>query len=66
VLIITYLLVVMYCTVKVSTFVGSVQSGTGFGAALMVAWTEAGQALLSGILNFWFISRVLERRNGRA
>jgi len=64
--VITYLLVSMYCTVKVSTFVGSVYAGAGFGAALLAAWTEADQALLAGILNFWFLSRVWERRDGRA
>ena len=30
------------------------------------AWTPADQALLSGILNFWFISRVWERRDARS
>ncbi len=64
--VITYLLVAMCCTVKITTFVGSAQSGVGFGAALVAAWTEADQALLSGILNFWFISRVWERRSAHA
>jgi hypothetical protein len=64
--VVTYLFVLMYAGVKVSTFVGSVQTGVGFGAALLAAWTAADQALLSGILNFWFISRVWERRGGQA
>ncbi len=64
--VITYLLVAMYCTVKIATFVGSAQSGVGFSAALVAAWTDADQALLSGILNFWFISRVWERRSAHA
>lgn len=64
--VITYLLVGMYCSVKVATFVGSVQSGVGFGESMVASWTEADQALLSGILNFWFISRVWERRGGHA
>lgn len=59
--VITYLLVLMYCAVKLTTFVGSVQSGAGFGAALLAAWTEADQALLAGILNYWFLNRTLEK-----
>jgi hypothetical protein len=64
--VITYLLVSLYCAVKVSTFIGAVQTGTGFGAALILAWTQADQALLSGVVNFWFMSRVWERSHARA
>ncbi len=64
--VITYLLVAMYCTVKITAFVGSVQSGTGFNEALVAAWTEADQALLSGVLHFWFIGRIWERRNANS
>ncbi len=63
---VTYLFVVMYVGVKLTTFVGSANAGVGFGTALLATWTEADQALLSGILNFWFISRVWERRGGQA
>lgn len=59
--VITYLLVAMYCSVKVATFVGSVYSGIGFGSALIDSWTAADQALLSGILNYWFLNRTLEK-----
>ncbi|AYA47268.1 hypothetical protein SNK19_23135 [Ralstonia pseudosolanacearum] len=64
--VVTYLFVLMYTGVKLSTFVGSAQAGVGFGPALLAAWSEADQALLAGILNFWFISRVWERRGGQA
>jgi len=64
--VVTYLFVLMYAGVKLSTFVGSVQTGVDFGAALLAAWTAADQALFAGILNFWFISRVWERRGGQA
>jgi hypothetical protein len=59
--VITYLLVAMYCAVKVTTFVGSVQAGSGFGPALLATWVDADQALLSGILNYWFLNRTLEK-----
>lgn len=54
----------MYAGVKLSTFVGSVQSGVGFGPALLAAWSEADQALLAGILNYWFLNRTLEKARG--
>jgi len=56
---VTYLFVLTYIGVKLSTIVGSVQ--VGFGAALLAAWTAADQALLSGILNYWFLNRTLEK-----
>lgn len=59
--VITYLLMSLYCTVKLCTFAGSAHSGASFGAALIAAWTPADQALLSGILNFWFLSRTIEK-----
>lgn len=62
---VTYLFVLMYFCVKISTFVGLVQAGAAFSSALITSWTEADQALLSGVLNFWFISRVWERRDAR-
>ncbi len=58
---VTYLFVLMYVGVKLSTFVGSAQAGVGFSAALLAAWTAADQALLSGILNYWFLNRTLEK-----
>ncbi|PIQ54155.1 MAG: hypothetical protein COW02_05450 [Comamonadaceae bacterium CG12_big_fil_rev_8_21_14_0_65_59_15] len=33
----------------------------GSGVAEMAAWTEADQALWSGVLNFWFVGRVFDR-----
>lgn len=62
--IVTYLFVLIYAGVRVSTFVGSVQTGAGFGSALLAAWTEADQALLAGILNYWFLNRTLEKTRG--
>ncbi|MFN3980159.1 MAG: hypothetical protein ACK4SA_07240 [Caldilinea sp.] len=59
--VVTYLFVLMYVGVKLSTFVGSVQAGIGFGPALLAAWSDADQALLAGILNYWFLNRTLEK-----
>jgi hypothetical protein len=62
--VVTYVLVGLYCTVKVATFIASLQAGLAVSPAVQSAWSDADQALLSGILNFWFISRVWERRSG--
>ena len=58
---VTYLFVLMYVGVKLATFIGSAGMGTSFGSALLATWTEADQALLAGILNYWFLNRTLEK-----
>jgi hypothetical protein len=62
--VITYFLVGLFGIVKIAAFAGSASSGVGFGAALQAAWTDADQALLSGILNYWFLNRTLEKSRG--
>ncbi len=59
---VTYLFVLMYVGVKVSAFIGSAPS-VGFMVALATAWTDADQALLSGILNYWYLGRTLDKMN---
>jgi len=58
---VTYLFVLMYVGVKLATFIGSAGMSASFGSALLATWTEADQALLSGILNYWFLNRTLEK-----
>ena len=64
--IITYLFMALYCTAKATAFFAALNGGAGWVQAVQAAWTPADQALLSGILNFWFISRVRERRDARS
>jgi len=59
--VVTYLLVAMYSAIKTSTFIGAVHTGAQWGAALLAAWSQADQALLAGILNYWFLNRTLEK-----
>jgi len=59
--VITYFLVALFGIVKITAFIGSISNGVGFGSALLAAWTDADQALLSGILNYWFLNRTLEK-----
>jgi hypothetical protein len=59
--IITYWFMALYCAAKTAAFVVALNAGAGWGAAALAAWSEADQALWSGVLNFWFVGRVFER-----
>jgi len=64
--VITYSLMGLYCAVKAASVAMALQTGSGWEATVLRAWSEADQALWAGVLNFWFLSRVWERRDGRA
>jgi hypothetical protein len=59
--IITYWFMALYCAAKAAAFVAALNAGAGWGAAAVAAWSEADQALWSGVLNFWFVGRVFDR-----
>jgi hypothetical protein len=59
--IITYWFMALYCTAKATAIVAALNAGAGWGVAVLAAWSEADQALWSGVLNFWFVGRVFER-----
>lgn len=59
--IITYWLMALYCAAKAVAFVAALNAGAGWGAAVLAAWSDADQALWSGVLNFWFLGRVFDR-----
>lgn len=59
--IITYWFMALYCAAKAAAFVAALNAGAGWGAAVLTAWSEADQALWSGVLNFWFVGRVFDR-----
>ena len=60
--IITYWLMALYCAAKTVAFIAALNAGAGWGAAVLAAWSEADQALWAGVLNFWFLGRVFDRR----
>ena len=64
--VITYLFMALYCTAKTVAFIAALNAGAGWGAAVLVAWTDADQALWAGVLNFWYVGRVWERRDARS
>ncbi|MDH1057324.1 hypothetical protein [Aquipseudomonas alcaligenes] len=59
--VITYWFMALYCATKTATVAAAVTGGTGWGVAILYAWTEADQALWAGVLNFWFLGRVFDR-----
>jgi hypothetical protein len=59
--VITYWFMALYCAAKTAAFVAAVTAGTGWGTAILHAWTEADQALWAGVLNFWFLGRVFDK-----
>ena len=60
--VITYLLMALYCAAKVFAFVGVPYAGAGWQAAVLASWTPADQALWAGILNFWFLGPVFDKK----
>ena len=59
--VITYWFMALYCAAKIAVFVAAVNGGAGWGASVLLAWTEADQALWAGVLNFWFLGRVFDK-----
>ena len=58
----TYWWMGLYTVVKIATI--SVMWGTsdGWAQAFLVIWTEADMGILGGIINFWFLDRVIRKR----
>ena len=64
--VITYLFMALYCTAKGTAFFAALNAGAGWVESVQVAWTGADQALWAGVLNFWYVGRVWERRDARS
>jgi hypothetical protein len=61
--VITYWLMALYCAAKTAAFAAAITAGAGWELAILRAWTEADQALWAGVLNFWYLSRTLDKMN---
>ena len=59
--VVTYGFMALYCAAKTAAFVGATTGGADWSDAVQQAWTEADQALWAGVLNFWFLGRVLDK-----
>ena len=59
---VTYLVVAMWMSVKVSLVIDTVVSGVSLAGSITLAWGPQDNALLAGILNFWFLGRVFDKK----
>lgn len=57
----TYWLLLLYGLAKAAACAAGVAAGSGWLEAVQAAYTPADQTLLSGVLNFWFLDRVMRR-----
>ncbi len=60
--IITYWFMGLYCGAKTAVFVGLLLAGTAITDSIKLSWTETDMALFSGIMNFYFIGRVFDKK----
>ncbi len=59
--VITYWFMALYCAAKTATFMAIFHASGDWMIAAKAVWTEADMALWAGILNFWFLGRVLDK-----
>jgi hypothetical protein len=62
---VTYMIVVFWALVKIAAYTQLTGSGLPWDTAVQTLWGENDWAMFAGIINFWFLSRVFERRNGK-
>lgn len=58
---VTYIVFGMWVLVKLTTLYQLSEHSTDFSAAVLLWWTSEDQAMLTYILNFWFLGRVFEK-----
>jgi hypothetical protein len=58
----TYYMLLMYGIAKVALFAVAVQHGGNVWAAVLQVYDSEDRALLTGILSFWFVGRVLDKK----
>lgn len=61
---VTYWFVALYSAVKIATMILAYMQSETWSEVLVKAWTPDDMAILTGILAFWFVGRVLERPKG--
>ena len=60
--IITYWFMALYCASKTAAVMLALDAGDNFISTFQQIWTESDQALWAGVLNFWFLGRVFEKK----
>lgn len=60
--IITYWFMLLYCFSKIVPLITIDSEVIDWTVILSTIWTDADQALWAGVLNFWFLGRIFEKR----
>lgn len=58
----TYILLGLYIGAKAGAFIAGLDHGLDVSTVLTNLYDAEDRALLAGVINFWFLSRVLEKR----
>lgn len=58
----TYYVLILYGLAKVALFAVAVQSGGNVWTAVLQAYDDEDRAILSGILAFWFVGRIFDKK----
>lgn len=58
----TYYVLILYGLAKVALFMTALHAGGNVWAAVLQVYDEQDRAILTGVLSFWFVGRVLEKR----
>jgi hypothetical protein len=59
---VTYIMVLLYVLAKAATFAVAYHSGIGAWEAILRVYDDEDRAILSGILAFWFVGRVFDKK----
>jgi hypothetical protein len=59
---ITFVIFHAWLAVKVAAFTQLFQGGVEWNVAVITMWTDNDVAMLAGVTNFWFLSRVFEKK----
>jgi hypothetical protein len=59
----TYYMLMLYGLAKVALFAVAVGAGGGVWQAVVQVYDQEDRALLTGILSFWFVGRVLDKKS---
>ncbi len=60
--IVTYWWMTLYTVVKFATLIVMWGESSGWAQAFLIIWTEADMGILGGIINFWFLDRVITNK----
>lgn len=59
---VTAVLINTWLAVKFAAYVTLINKGIEWNVAVQTLWTNDDVAMLAGVMNFWFLSRVFEKR----